>query len=532
MAKYILIVIYTLFIVACKKNDIVPATPNPPDPDLKLPELITNSESALTYFSVILSGKLIDSGGVNINELGFVIDTVPMPTTSKNLNKILIYQYDSDGTFSITATYLPQTTTFYVRSYAINSNGTGYGNQITFTSLFQRIFPANVTLSSQEEVDDFGANHYTTIDGSLHINGTVSDLTPLLGLSIINYGLIVTNSLIKNFKGLDSLEITGAILPNDFWVENNNNLVNFSGLSKLKYSRGDVQIDNNNSLRDLDGLDSYVAANAGLLRIGECKKLQNLNGLKNMTFVGDNFYIIDNPSLTDITGLSNVKTITGRLYIINNSVLKNLNGLEKIENLPNGIEIDNNLSLHDLSGLRNLSTINSSAGIGTITIDGNPMISDLSVFSQISSVDYVYIQNNNELKNLSGLSNLQSVRNFLHIENNSGLIDLTGLEKLTSVGRLEILNNNALINLTGLNALTKIINNGNSITIALNSNLQSLTGLENLIDADGSIQISDNTNLADFCPLKTLFTQGYNQFFSSANNSANPTQNDIVSNCP
>ena len=530
MKKAFVVLLCIVFVIACKKTDAPSAsTPTPPAAN-GLPTLHTNDVSNLTYYSVNLSGKLLDSAGSKISETGIVIDTLPAPTISTNLNKFVL-QRSNDGTFTTNVSGLPSNTTLYFRAYAINAKGTGYGNEIKFTTRQARVYKGDITLSTQPQVNDFGANHYTTIDGTLTVSGSVSDLTPLIGLTVLNHGLVVNYSSIKNFAGLDSLEEIGAVLPNDFWVQNNNNLIDFSGLSKLKLSRGIVQINNNNSLVSLDGLDSYIAASAGEMRIGENNKLQNLNGLKKMFFVGDNLLIINNPALTDITGLRSLSQVYSRLSIINNASLTNLNGLENIQTLPDGVEISGNSTLSDISGLRNLKLINGSTGVGTITLTNNPSITDLSAFSNITSVDYVTLINNSHLKDLRGLSNLQSINQLLHIENNAALTDLSGLEKLASLSRLEIFDNPSLINLKGLNGLTKIFNNPYSLMVARNNALVSLTGLENLARADGSVQIFSNTALVEFCALKNLFTKGYSQWFTATYNAANPTQNEVVANC-
>jgi hypothetical protein len=81
---------------------------------------------------------------------------------------------------------LPSNTTLYFRSYAINSKGVGFGNEIVFTTLTEKIYNGDITLATQQEVIDFGQNNYTTINGSLCINGEINDLTPLKSLVIIN----------------------------------------------------------------------------------------------------------------------------------------------------------------------------------------------------------------------------------------------------------------------------------------------------------------------------------------------------------
>jgi len=530
MNKTFIVLFFILFSIGCKKPDVIKVPP-PPPPAPKVPKLLTKNVTDLTYYSVVFEGQILDSGEAKIIEYGFVVDTIAGPTTEKNYKKFQVPFRKNDGSFILNVLQLPSKVTYYLRAYAITANGVGYGSEIKFTTKYQKIYEGNITLASQQEVIDFGSNGYTTINGTLHINGSVTDLSPLLGLAIINYGFEMSGTQVSDFTGLDSLEITGAFLANIFFVERNPMLLNFKGLGKLRMTQGSVQISNNKSLINFEGLDSYVAASSGEMRIGENESLKNLNGLQHLEFVGADFSIINNASLTDISALANLSNIYGRLYIVNNTVLPNLYGLEKITSLGNGIEIDNNPVLSNLDGLQNLASINNLFGLGGITIDGNPMITDLSVFKNIVQVEHIKIRNNSGLKNLIGFSNLEAIKQHLIVEGNPLLKDLSGLEKLSSLARLEILDNDALINLSGITSLTKLAGNEYSLNIWNNDNLTSLSGIEHIVQADGMVQISLNKSLTDYCALKPLFTNGYTKQFITENNAVNPTSVEIVANC-
>lgn len=531
MSKYFSIIFFTFLIFGCKKDvDIVRNNPVPPVPKIKIPTLTTNDISDLTRYTVILSGKIIDTGMASINEQGFVVDTASMPTTIRNLYKFSL-RLDSTVTFTVMVKGFPANTKFYVRAYGSNPYGVGYGNEINFNSFQENIFRGNVSLTTQKQVVDFGAHGYSRIYGALEIEGPITDLSPLKNLVVVDAGFSVKNTLLENFNGLDSLEFTGYIFKNNFRVENNQNLVNFSGLTKLSITGGYFYVLNNNSLLNMDGLDNFIAAGAGELRIQDCSKLQNVNGFKKMVFIGGYLGLINNPSLTDITGFGNLETVES-LTFINDAALRNLDGLEKIKSLPRGLNFTNNNSLSDLKGLTNLSTVGDNNDAGAILINGNAALKDLSVFRNINKADYITIQNNGLLQNLKGLDNIESISHNLHIEGNSSLTALSGLEKLASVSRLEISANNSLINLKGLESLKIIDKNAYSIIIHSNDKLESLSGLENLIFVEGTIGIDNNISLSDFCPLKSLFIKGYNNSFLTADNVINPTQNDILNGCP
>jgi hypothetical protein len=528
MRKFLLLALFSTLYFGCKKHDLT--TPPPSQPVDKTPEVQTNDIAHLTHFSVVFSGNILDSFGTKIAEMGFVVDTNPSPSVTKNFNKFIV-PYASAGAFMINIDYLPSATTYYVRAYAIDTFGTGYGAEVKFTTLLDKVYNGDITLSTQQQVIDFGAQQYTTINGGLTVTGSVSDLTPLRGLTVINNGFYVTNSLLTNFAGLDSVELTGAVFPNGVNIEYNNNLVDFTGLGALKMTNGDVQIEQNPALQSMNGLLNYEGANYGGFRIDYCSNLKDLSGLKKMQFVASNMYFSFDNSLTDLSGISNLSAIIGRLYLLNNGSLSRLSGLENIHSLPDGIDIENNPVLADISGLANLDSIVSQIGIGSITITNNPEITDLGAFQHISHVDYVTIDQNASLKNLGGLKGLHSAGR-VEIAGDSSLVDLTGLNQLTQVSTLYIMDNPQLISLNGLDGLSSITNNPYSLIILRNNSMTSLQGVEHLSRADGTVQILSNPALTDFCPLKLLFVSGYSAWFVDASNASNPTQADVQANCP
>lgn len=70
-------------------------------------------------------------GGATITERGIVYSTSPAPTTA--LNKIAVGS--GSGSFTANLAGLTQLTTYYVRAYVINSQGTSYGVEDNFTTL-------------------------------------------------------------------------------------------------------------------------------------------------------------------------------------------------------------------------------------------------------------------------------------------------------------------------------------------------------------------------------------------------------------
>lgn len=95
-----------------------------------VPTLTTTSASSITSTSASSGGSSISDGGASITFKGVCWSTSQNPTTANSNTN------DGTGTANFTSsiTGLSPNTTYYVRAYAFNSAGTGYGNQISFTT--------------------------------------------------------------------------------------------------------------------------------------------------------------------------------------------------------------------------------------------------------------------------------------------------------------------------------------------------------------------------------------------------------------
>lgn len=91
---------------------------------------------------VQIAGNIISLGNTEgLSQYGHVWNTKQSPTVSNNRTQL--GATESTGTFNSTLTGLNPNTTYYVRSYAVNSVGTSYGNEISFTTSY-----ADVILST------------------------------------------------------------------------------------------------------------------------------------------------------------------------------------------------------------------------------------------------------------------------------------------------------------------------------------------------------------------------------------------------
>lgn len=85
-----------------------------------------------TLFSITASASILSNGESEVTEYGFCWSSeVQMPTTA-HLKQSADRQ-SADGIFSLKIENLQSETTYYIRAYAINKQGTGYGDVMKYT---------------------------------------------------------------------------------------------------------------------------------------------------------------------------------------------------------------------------------------------------------------------------------------------------------------------------------------------------------------------------------------------------------------
>lgn len=95
-----------------------------------LPTVSTNTVSGITSTSAVCGGDVSSDGGVSVTSRGLCWSTTQYPTINGSHSTL----GSGTGTFTGTLTSLSISTTYYVRAYATNANGTVYGEQRSFTT--------------------------------------------------------------------------------------------------------------------------------------------------------------------------------------------------------------------------------------------------------------------------------------------------------------------------------------------------------------------------------------------------------------
>lgn len=116
----------------------------------------TQSASNITFNSAIVGGNVTSIGGSPVTSRGVCWSTTQNPTLANN--SLIIGS--GLGAFNDTITGLTGNTTYYVRAFATNSNGTAYGNQM---SIITSIGPS--TLSCNASCNGWGG--YGTLTSPL-----------------------------------------------------------------------------------------------------------------------------------------------------------------------------------------------------------------------------------------------------------------------------------------------------------------------------------------------------------------------------
>lgn len=169
-----------------------------------LPQVSTANAVEITQSTAKSGGTIISDAGSSIIARGVCWSQSTNPTIADHITN----DGTGTGTFTSTVTGLASGTSYYVRAYATNSSGTGYGSEIKIT-----------TLGDPGTVTDIDGNTYSTVN-----IGTQTWMTGNLKTTRYRTGESISN-------------VTGAALWSaatfGAWCDYNNDSVNGKLYGKL-----------------------------------------------------------------------------------------------------------------------------------------------------------------------------------------------------------------------------------------------------------------------------------------------------------
>lgn len=95
-----------------------------------VPTVSTSEPSNISYTTATIGGEVKADGGKTVTERGVCYSTLPNPMIASSKMK----KGSGLGSFTCNLTELTNGTTYYVRAYATNEQGTSYGEEKTFTT--------------------------------------------------------------------------------------------------------------------------------------------------------------------------------------------------------------------------------------------------------------------------------------------------------------------------------------------------------------------------------------------------------------
>ena len=205
-------------------------------------------------------GNVIDDGGAAVTERGICWSTSNNPTTANS--------HASSGTgtgaYTVNITGLTASTTYYVRAYAINSQGTSYGEEVSFTTLQEYFLPSVITADVDEityttalgggtVTDDGGApDTERGICWGIFHNPTINDNHSSSGFGIGSFSITMTDltanttyyvrAYAVNSAGMSyGDEVSFTTFSDNFPIGAINGIYSVSATQQVYFSQGNLQ---------------------------------------------------------------------------------------------------------------------------------------------------------------------------------------------------------------------------------------------------------------------------------------------------
>ncbi len=316
-----------------------------------------------------------------------------------------------------------------------------------------------------------GLERLTTVSGDLYLqnNDVLTSLEGLRALESVGEDLDIAFGMMADLTGLENLREVGG----SFAVTDVPSLSSLEGLQALTSVGWVFGVARCHALVNLTG--PVVLDSVGALLIGDNDGLASTDGLQSLTIVtgavGYGIYTTQNPMLADVEGYSGIISVGGPIQLDDNPLLRDLDGLRNVTS-AHAVTMERNQTMTDLRGLEQLTqagiylegntALTSLDGpdnvttLDTLTLLGNANLADISAVSNVTGTLQVLWLDGNALTTLAPLAGVTSVPFAFHIDNEDQLVDLNGLHNLETVDNVFVRYNDRLADITALNALTDV----------------------------------------------------------------------------
>lgn len=169
-----------------------------------IPKLSTSPVTDISFYSAVSGGVILSDGGADITEVGTCFSTSSTPTISDNKTPGTLIEDSFTGSVELDAN-----TTYFIRAYATNSAGIGYGEILTFTT--DALGLPTVTTSLVEFVEETSAH----VKGSTTSDGGSVILERGFCWSLTTNSPTTADNKISDIAGLGEFDANlNTLLPN------------------------------------------------------------------------------------------------------------------------------------------------------------------------------------------------------------------------------------------------------------------------------------------------------------------------------
>jgi len=348
-----------------------------------------------------------------------------------------------------------------------------------------------LTIQPAQEITTFDMVRLSSLTA---INRGITDLTGLELASRLEF-LYLSNNQIQDITPISALPLLRRLILNDNAIEDLTPISKLTQLTELRIG--------GNQIRDIMPLANLTQLEVLVLSENHISDITPLSNLRQLTALSlANGHLWFDPSdeqikpapgfneISDIKPLSNLTQLK-QLFLFGNYVLEDIKPLANLTQLQELLLGYN--QIRDITPLKNLIYLED------LVLQHN-QISDIRPLKGLVRLKRLYLDNNNQVEDISALENMTQLR-FLQLP--SPLItDITPLSRLTQLVELDIRNNqlrdiSPLANLTGLRALALFNNQITDIKPLANMTELYELGLTNN-------QVTDLTPLSRLTKLERL----------------------------